>query len=51
MTDFKDKAKERIDDGAANAKTAPDKAADKAKDLAHEAGKKVEEGGKRLKDA
>jgi len=51
MSDLKDKAKQNIDDAAAAAKKAADKAVDKSKDVAHSAGKKMEEGGKRLQDA
>jgi gas vesicle protein len=51
MSDLKDKAKKKIDDGADAAKKATDQVVDKAKDVAHTAGKKMEEGGKRLQDA
>ena len=51
MSDLKDKAKEKIDDAADAAKKATDQVVDKAKDVAHSAGKKMEEGGKRLQDA
>ena len=51
MSDMKDKAKQKIDDAAAGAKKAADKVVDKSKDVAHSAGKKMEEGGKRLQDA
>ena len=51
MSDLKDKAKEKIDDAADAAKKATEKVADKAKDIAHQGGKKLEEGGKRLQDA
>ena len=51
MSDLKDKAKKKIDDGANAAKEATDQVVDKAKDVAHTAGKKMEEGGKRLQDA
>jgi gas vesicle protein len=51
MSDLKDKAKKKIDDGADAAKKATDQVVDKAKDVAHKAGKKMEEGGKRLQDA
>ena len=47
MSDLKDKAKKRID----AAKKATDQIVDKAKDVAHTAGKKLEEGGKRLQGA
>jgi gas vesicle protein len=51
MSDLKDKAKEKIDYAADAAKKATDQVVDKAKDVAHSAGKKMEEGGKRLQDA
>jgi hypothetical protein len=51
MSDMKDKAKQKIDDVADGAKRAADKVVDKSKDVAHSAGKKIEEGGKRLQDA
>ena len=51
MSDLKDKAKKKIDDGADAAKKATDQVVDKTKDVAHKAGKKMEEGGKRLQDA
>jgi gas vesicle protein len=51
MSDMKDKAKQKIDDAADGAKKAVDKVVDKSKDIAHRAGKKMEEGGKRLQDA
>ena len=51
MSDLKDKVKEKIDAGADSAKKATDLIVDNAKDLAHKAGKKLKEGGKRLQDA
>ena len=51
MSDLKDKAKKRIDDGADAAKKATEQVIEKAKDVAHTAGNKMEEGGKRLQDA
>jgi hypothetical protein len=51
MSDLKHKAKEKIDDATAAAKKATDQGAEKAKDLTHKAGKKIEEGGKRLQHA
>ena len=51
MSDLKDKAKEKIDAAARASKKAADQAAETAKDLAHKAGKKLEEGAKRLKNA
>ena len=51
MSDLKDKTKKKIDDGANAARKATDQVVDKAKDVTHKAGKKMEEGGKRLQDA
>jgi ElaB/YqjD/DUF883 family membrane-anchored ribosome-binding protein len=51
MSDLKDKAKEKIDQAADAAKTTTAKVIDKSKDAAHATGKKVEKGGKKLKDA
>ena len=51
MSNLKDTTKEKIDDAAESAKKAADKAIDKTKDLAHQAGKKRQDGAKRLKDA
>ena len=51
MSDFKDSANEKIDQAADAAKKVTDKVVDKTKDAAHDVGKKMEEGGKRLKDA
>jgi ElaB/YqjD/DUF883 family membrane-anchored ribosome-binding protein len=51
MSNLKDKTKKKIDDAADAAKKAADQVIDKSKDVAHSAGKKVEEGGKRLQDA
>ena len=51
MSDLKDKAKEKIDEGADAAKKATEQVVDNAKDVAHKAGKKMKEGGKRLQDA
>jgi hypothetical protein len=51
MTDLKSKAKEKIEEGADAAKKATDQVVDKAKDVAHKAGKKMKEGGTRLQDA
>lgn len=51
MSDLKDKAKDKIDDAADATKRGAGKVVDKAKDLAHSAGKKLEEGGKKLKDS
>lgn len=51
MSNLKDKTKKKIDDAADAAKKAADQVIDKSKDAAHSAGKKMEEGGKRLQDA
>ncbi len=51
MSDLKDKAKDKINAASDAAKKATDKAAEKAKDLTHAAGKKMVEGGKKLKQA
>jgi hypothetical protein len=51
MSDIKGKAKRKIDDAADVAKKAADKIVDKSKDVAHNVGKKMEEGGNRLQDA
>jgi hypothetical protein len=51
MSDLKDKLKEQIDDAAEATKKVLDTAVDKSKDVAHEIGKRVEQGGKRLRDA
>lgn len=50
MSDLKDKTKDKIDDAADAAKKAAGKVVDASKDVAHSAGKKLEEGGKRLQD-
>jgi gas vesicle protein len=51
LSDMKDKAKEKIDDAADAAKNAAGRVIDKSTDVAHSAGEKMEEGGKRLQDA
>jgi hypothetical protein len=51
MSDLKSKTKDKIDDVAAAAKTTAGKAIDKTKDLAHSAGKKLEDTGKKLRKA
>jgi hypothetical protein len=51
MGEIKDKAKQKIDEGADAARKAADKVVEKSKDVAHNVGKKLEEGGKRLQDA
>jgi hypothetical protein len=50
MTDLKSKAKEKIDDAADAAKKTAANAIDKSKDLVHAAGKKIEKGGRTLKN-
>lgn len=50
MSNLKDKAKDKIDDAADAVKKATDKVVDKSKDLAHEAGKTMEKGGKRMQE-
>ena len=49
MRKMKDEAKKKIDSAAKATKAAADTVIDKSKDLAHAAGKKLEEGGKRLR--
>ena len=44
MSDLKDKAREKINEAADVIKHATDKVVDKSKDVAHIAGKKLEEG-------
>jgi hypothetical protein len=51
MSDLKAKVKEKIDAAADAAEAATDKAVSKGKDVAHSAGKKLEQGAKKLKDA
>jgi gas vesicle protein len=51
MSNVNDKLKDKIDDTAAAGKKLVNKVADKSKDVAHDAGKKLEQGGKRLQDA
>jgi len=50
VSDLKDKAKEKIDDAAEAAKKAAGKVVDISKDVAHSAGKKMEKGGKLLRN-
>ena len=50
MSDLKDKAKDKIDSAADAAKKATSTVVEKAKDIAHAAGKKLEQGAKKLKD-
>jgi hypothetical protein len=49
MNDLKDKAKDKIDSAADAAKRAANTVVDKSKDVAHAAGRKMEQGGKRLR--
>ena len=51
MSDIKDKAKQKIEEAADVARKAADKVTEKSKDVAHNVGKKMKEGGKRLQDA
>ena len=51
MSDFTNKAKHNIDDAADAAKRAVVNVVDTSKDLAHSAGKKVEEAGKKMEEA
>ena len=51
MSNLKDKTQEKIDDAADAAKKGTEKVADKVREIAHQSGKTIEEGGKRLKDA
>jgi len=50
MSDLKDKAKRKINQSAYAAKKAADQVAGKAKDITHQAGKKMEDAGKKLQD-
>jgi hypothetical protein len=51
MSDLKTKVKDHIDVAADAAKGATDKVVSKVKDVAHSAGKKMDEGAKKLKGA
>jgi len=51
MSDLKNQTKDKIDEVAVAAKKATDKVADKAKDVAHTAGEKLDETAKKLKKA
>jgi len=48
MSELKDRVKQKIGEGADAAKKATDQVIDKARDVAHRAGKKMVKGGKRL---
>jgi hypothetical protein len=50
MSNLKETAKDKIDDAAKAAKKLAANVIDKSRDVAHSAGKKLEKGGKRLKD-
>jgi len=50
VTGLKEKLKGSIDDGSVAAKLAADKVVEKSKDFAHEAGRSMERGGKRLQE-
>jgi hypothetical protein len=51
MSDLKERAKDKIDAAAEAGKQATDKVFDKTKDVVHTAGKKLDEGAKKLKNA
>ena len=51
VSNLKDKVKDKIDDASERAKDTADNAIDKTRELAHQAGKSMEKGGKRLQDA
>jgi hypothetical protein len=51
MNNLKSKTNDKIDNVAAAAKTTAGKAIDKTKDIAHTAGKKLEDTGKKLRNA
>jgi len=51
MSDLKSKTKDKIDDVAAAAKTTVGKAIDKTTHLSHSAGKKLEDTGKKRRNA
>ena len=50
MSDLKDRAKKKIDAGAAAARKATDQLVDKAKDVAHKAGTKMKQSGEKLQN-
>jgi hypothetical protein len=50
MSDFNDKARRNIDEAAGETKKAADKVVGRSKDVVHNAGKMIEEGGKRLQN-
>jgi len=51
MGDLKSKVTDKIDDAATAAKKTAGQVIDKSKDVAHNAGKKVEEAGKKMQEA
>lgn len=51
MSGLKDKSKKKIDDAANSAEKVAHHVVDKSKEIARGAGKKIEEGGKRLQNA
>ena len=51
IKNLKEKTNDKIDQAASAAKKAAGDVIDKSKEVAHQAGKKLEEGGKRLQDA
>ena len=51
LGNLKDKVKDKIDDASDKAQDAAGDVIDKSRDLAHQAGKTMEKGGKRLQDA
>jgi len=51
MADLRKKARQKVNEAAEAARKAMDKAIDTSKDVAHAAGKKLEQGGKRLQNA
>ena len=51
MSDLKDKAKDKIDAAAKATKDGTANVIDKSKDLAHQAGDKMQGGAKKLKNA
>jgi hypothetical protein len=51
MSDLRDKIEKKIDDAANATEKVAHQVVDKSKDIARTAGKKMEEGGKRLQDA
>jgi len=50
ITDVKERVTDKIDDAASAAKKAAGQVVDKSKDVAHNAGRKIEEAGKKLQE-